>query len=206
MKLKHCWAPAALCGVALTCASAFAQAGQEQQHPMPGQAQQQPRQLSEKSQQAVARLHALNQTRQAYARAASSMASDESSREFLRERASEYEKSDARLMAFAQMYGVDMQSSKLQESTKKVEQMWAKETQKLSKMQGPDATKTALSTFIERNEDAIDDLRQIRGDVQEEQLRTLINERIAGLEEESTRAQQLRRQVQQTQEMKKQKD
>jgi hypothetical protein len=201
MKLKHCWAPTTLCTIALTCASAFAQAGQEQQKMPPGQVQ--PRQLSEKSQQAIAKLHALNESREAYARAAADVADDEQVRQFLKDRATEYEKNDARLSAFALTYGVDVESSKMQEQTRKVEQAWAKENQKIAKAQGHEAAKMALSTFIDRNEEAISELRTLRGEVQEEQLRTMINERIAGLEEESTRAQQLRRQVQAADQIKK---
>jgi hypothetical protein len=196
MKFKHLWAPAALCTIALTCATAF---GQAAQNPATGQV----RQLSEKSQQAIARLHALNEARQAYARAAADVTDDEQVKQFLRERATEYEKGDQRLSAFAQMYGVDINSSKMQEMTKKTQQTWAKENQKIMKAHGLEANKQALSTFIDRNDEAVDDLRTLRGEVQEEQLRALINDRIAALEEESTRAQQLRRQVTQEEQMKK---
>jgi hypothetical protein len=192
---------AILCAVAALCSPAFGQERQEEDKGKQSEQTQRP-ELSKKAQQALANLHALNTSREAYSRAAADLAADPQVREFLTQRAREYERADGRLEAFALMYNVDLESSKMQEKALKTQKAWEKENKKLRKAEGPKAAKMALSTFIERNDDAIDDLRTLRGEVQEEQLRTIINERIADLEQESTRAQQLRAQVQQSEKQK----
>jgi hypothetical protein len=191
---------AVLCAVALVCSPAFGQEGQEDK-PQPSEQEQRPK-LSKKAQQALANLHALNTSREAYSRAAAELAVDPQVREWLTQRAKEYERADGRLEAFALMHNVDLESAKMQEKAIKTQKAWDKENKKLRKAEGPKAAKMALGTFIERNDDAIDDLRTLRGEVQEEQLRTIINERIADLEQESTRAQELRTQIEQSEKRK----
>lgn len=168
--------------------------GQERPaQPMPGEAA--PRQLSSKGQQAVAELHALNQARSAYSSVAADLADDQTVRAFFKERHMDYEKSDARLEAFAMTYGVDVNSKQMQAKTKKVEDAWAKENKKIKDAEGNKAAKLALNTFIKRNNESISSLRTLRGEVQEQKVAELINDRISTLEQESTRAQQLTRLV-----------
>ncbi|MFT3922219.1 MAG: hypothetical protein QM778_06770 [Myxococcales bacterium] len=182
----------AVCGGLLTGSHVLAQ-DRPAAPAVPGQAQ--PRQLSGKAQQAVAELHALNQARSAYSGAAAEVADLPEVRSFFKERHIEYEKSDARLGAFALTYGVDVNSPQMQQKTKKVEEAWAKENKKIKQAEGLKASKLALSTFIQRNDQSISSLRTLRGEVQEEKVAQLINDRIGSLEEESTRAQQLSRMV-----------
>jgi hypothetical protein len=208
MKRKASWGWVVPGIVALASATAFAQPSQTQQptskppsaqqHASHGQLPQvQQRALSEKSQIAIARLHALNLARESFARAAADAAEDEQVRSFMLDLASDYARADGRLTAFAEMYGVDVESTRMQEVTRKVAQTWNKENERIAGSRGPEAARLALSAFIDRNEGAVNDLRTLRGEVQEEVLRELINERIAMLEEESTRAQQLRGQMKQ---------
>jgi hypothetical protein len=182
-----------VCTAMLSVSPALAQDRPNQ--PIPSQPA--PRQLSSKAQQAVAELHALNQARSAYSNVAAEVADQQQVRAFFKERHMEYEKSDARLGALAMTYGVDMNSPKMEEKTKKVEQSWAKENKKIQKAQGDKAAKMALNTFITRNDEAISSLRTLRGEVQEQKVAEMINDRIGALEEESTRAQQLTRLVEQ---------
>jgi|GEM_PF-6108874 len=193
MKLmKHL--PLLAVAAALTGSHAMGQDRPNQPAP-PGQVQ--PRQLSSKAQQAVAELHALNQARSAYSGVAAEVADSREVRSFFAERRTDYEKSDARLEALALTYGVDINSPQIQAKTKKVEESWAKDNKKIKQAEGPKASKLALSTFIQRNDDAISSLRTLRGEVQEQKVASLINDRIGSLEQESTRAQQLERIVDQ---------
>jgi len=150
------------------------------------------RQLSEKSQKAIANLHALNEARANYSGVAAQVAEAPAVRDFFKERNMEYQKADARLGAFALTYGVDVNSPQMEKLTKKTEDEWAKENKKISEAKGDKANVLALNTFITRNNQAITSLRTLRGEVQESQLQTMINDRISSLEQESTTAQQLR--------------
>jgi pyruvate/2-oxoglutarate dehydrogenase complex dihydrolipoamide acyltransferase (E2) component len=203
MKVKSWW------GYMLWGALAFPVAGPSfaQKEPQPGETAQESekaktgaakpgaRQLSPASQNALARLHALNLARASYAKVGEEAARDEEVKSFLRQRAQEYEQADTRLRAFAATYGVDLQSDAMKQKTKQTLAQWDKENKKLRNSKSEQATRMALTTFIERNDQAVADLRKLRGDVQEDELRDLINQRIAAVEQESTRAQELRQQL-----------
>jgi hypothetical protein len=157
------------------------------------------RQLSQKTQEAMVRLHALNENRAQFANAGAQYVTDEDVAQFLQQRAAEYQQSDRRLMALAESYGVDLQSPENQRKAENTQQLWRGELQRLQQANRSEAANEALDTFIKRNGDAIDDLRTLRGDVQEEQVRQLINQRISSLEQESTQAQSLKQELQQAQ-------
>jgi hypothetical protein len=184
MNLKNTLRSIGFCGLLLTGASALGptQAAQADEN----------RQLSEKSHKAIANLHALNEARAAYSGAAAEVAEAPAVRTFFKERNMEYQKADARLGAFALTYGVDLNSPQMEKMTKKTEDEWAKENKKIREAKGDKANVLALNTFITRNNKAITSLRTLRGEVQEAQLQTMINDRISALEQESTTAQQLR--------------
>jgi len=150
------------------------------------------RQLSEKSQKAIADLHALIQVRESYSKVAAKVAEDPQVRDFFTQRNVEYQKADARLDTLAMTYGIDVNSAEMDKRTKKTEEAWAKENKKIEDAKGEKAAKMALNTFITRNNEAITSLRTLRGEVKEPQIQTMINDRISALEQESTRAQQLR--------------
>ncbi len=211
----------------LTAAGAFAQANQEpqdqgmqaqpeeqsqgfgaqqpQQQEQGSQAQQQSqrtqgqRQVSPKTQQALIRLHALSQSRAEYANAAAQSVTDPDVSQFLEQRAAEYQQSDRRLTSLADSYGVNLESPQLKQKADDIKQYWDAKLQELQRSERPQAASAALQTFVQRNDQAISDLRTLRGDVQEEQVRQLINQRIASLEQESTRAQSLEQRIQQKQ-------
>lgn len=189
--LKHCQS-LAVCSLILASAPVLGQ-DRPAQPIQAGEAP--PRQLSGKAQQAVAELHALNEARSAYSSVAAEVAELPEVRTFFKERHMEYEKSDARLGALAMTYGVDVNSPQMEAKTKKVEETWAKENKKIKNAEGDKAAKMALNTFITRNNQSISSLRTLRGEVQEPKIAEMINDRIGSLEEESTRAQQLRRLV-----------
>lgn len=153
------------------------------------------RKLSKQGEDALARLYALGTARAQFARVGAEAAQDENARTFLRERAQDYEAGNLRVSAFAKMYGVDLQSEDMQKKAQKTLGQWQKENEKIRKAKPEQAAPLALNTFVERNDEAVSDLRQLRGEVQEDELRQMINQRIAALEEESTRAQKLRQQL-----------
>ena len=145
------------------------------------------------------RLHALNQSRAQYANAGAQYVTDPNVAQFLEQRAADYQQSDQRLMALAQSYGVNLDSSENQRKAEDIQQQWSDELQKLQQADRAEAANEVVDTFIKRNEGAIEDLRTLRGDVQEEQVRQLINQRISALEQESTQAQSLKQRIQQAQ-------
>jgi hypothetical protein len=202
----------------LTAGAAFAQANQgsaqEQNLDQPqGQGQEQyqgtqaepqgtrptERQLSQKTQEAMVRLHALNQARAQYANTGAQYVTNEEVAQFLQQRAAEYQQNDQRLIALAESYGVNLESRENQQKARRTQELWNGELQRLQRMNRAEAANVALDTFIKRNGNAIDDLRALRGDVQEEQVRQLINQRIASLEQESTQAQSLKQQLERSQ-------
>jgi transcription initiation factor TFIID subunit 12 len=197
----------------LTAGGAFAQGSQAEpqnqdqsqtQEQKPSQAEPQSarpseRQLSEKTQEAMIRLHALNQNRAQYANAAAQYVTNPKVAQFLQQRAADYQQSDQRLMALAQSYGVNLESPDSQRKAGDIQEQWNDDLQKLQQADRAEAANDAVDTFIKRNEGAIEDLRTLRGDVQEEQVRQLINQRISALEQESTQAQALKQQLEQAQ-------
>ena len=190
----------------LTAGAAFAQGSQAQPQSQNQGSQAEPqsarpseRQLSQKTQEAMIRLHALNQSRAQYANAGAQYVTDPNVAQFLEQRAADYQQSDQRLMALAQSYGVNLDSSENQRKAEDIQQQWSDELQKLQQADRAEAANEVVDTFIKRNEGAIEDLRTLRGDVQEEQVRQLINQRISALEQESTQAQSLKQRIQQAQ-------
>lgn len=165
---------------------------QQQQQPQQ-QAQQDPQ-----AQQALARLHAINQVESELALAGINQAQNEEVREFAGTIAEEHQQNDRQLMEKARELQIELTPSQLAQRTQQqLEQKTQKIRQQLEQAQGMQFDQAFVQAMVQTHRNAITELRGLRQQVRNEQVTQLIDQRLESLQEHLNQAQELQQQMQQ---------